>query len=94
MRKFFLALAIALPGAAMGQQVDAKLSAQIISEGRVLSSEALTPRPTANLYASPIPKETRVHEAYIAYNSELYLCYFVGNPDAGTPPYATCHGPD
>jgi len=38
------------------------------------------------------PTDTRVHEAFIYYAGEVYLCHFVGAKGSSTPPYASCYG--
>ena len=66
---------------------------ELLSDGKVISSSSLTslPRSDSLVGASP-PKDTRIHEMFILYRSELYLCHLVASKASGTRPYATCYG--
>lgn len=61
-----------------------KENQEVLSNGKVLSSETLTP-----LNA---PSDTRVHEMFIFYRGEVYLCHLTGRMLSATAPIASCYG--
>ena len=70
-----------------------KETKELLENGKILSSTTITG--TDNKIADNLraaPTDTRIHEAFIYYKNELFLCHFVGSKAAATPPYASCFG--
>jgi hypothetical protein len=65
---------------------------ELLSEGKILSSSNVLPPPDMPLGMVMAPKDTRLHEIFIFYRGEVYLCSLAGSTSAGTPPYASCYG--
>ena len=66
---------------------------ELLADGKVISSSTLTSLPLGdNSFGVSPPKDTRIHETFILYLGEVYLCHLVGSKSSGTRPYATCYG--
>lgn len=67
----------------------------VLSEGKILSSASLSLGASNSDglgLAAATPQGTRIHEIFVYYKDEIYLCHLVGAKDSGTPPYASCVG--
>ena len=69
-------------------------SQELLSNGKILSSAALTSplkNPSLGLGVSA-PTDTRIHEVFMFYRGEVYLCHLIGAKSSGTAPYPSCYG--
>lgn len=80
---------LANPVLADGVMLPPSETERILSEGRILSTAAIY---TERGLDSAVPINTRIHEAFILWEGNVYLCHMVGSRSSGTRPYAGCYG--
>lgn len=79
--------------AASAQQTDYQRTKEVMAKGRVLSSTSVVAA-TSGPLGTTKPQGTRIHELFIEYQGGIYLCHLTGSTTSGTPPYASCVGPN
>lgn len=69
-------------------------SQELLSNGKILSSASLTSSPNDHGLGLGVsaPMGARIHEVFILYRGEVYLCHLTGAKSSGTAPYASCYG--
>jgi hypothetical protein len=68
----------------------AQSAIEILSGGKVISASALTSGYEVPQYGSAIPGDLRVHEVFVVYNDDLFLCHMTGAKKNKTQPSAMC----
>ena len=63
---------------------------ELLAEGKVLSSALLSGTGSARIGVPPT--DTRIHELFILYQDEIFLCHLVGSKSSPSPAWASCFG--
>lgn len=77
---------------AFGGAASAQSASEILSEGKIISASAITPDHELPKYGSPIPEEVRIHEVFVMYNGDLFLCHMTAARKSKMYPSAMCFG--
>jgi hypothetical protein len=93
----FFACLFSVPALAETKALLPMETRELLENGRVLSSATVSGTDVATLGGigpkmRSAPTDTRIHEAFVYYRGEVYLCHFVGAKGGSTPPYASCYG--
>lgn len=78
----FCVLPVLLPATSMAGQLSLKRSAEIVQDGKVISS--------APLITGGTKGDTRTHEAFIREGETVYLCFLIGRAIDGAFVRAEC----
>ena len=73
-----------------GGPASAQSAIEILSGGKVISASSLTSDYEVPQYGSAIPDDLRIHEVFVVYDDDLFLCHMTAAKKNNTQPSAVC----